>query len=160
MVLRIRKSVFQRAVQPASARVACLRDTFRIAFERIEQFRNHNLSIFFWLRRIAINLTIAYYRKQNRDERLAEKILANESVVDCLPSAAPPPDQNLFDENRKQMIAKSLDKIKERFAKVLRLRLLEERSREECAEILGVTINNFDVIFHRACKAFRDNYPP
>ena len=32
--------------------------------------------------------------------------------------------------------------------------------RPVCAELLGVTVGNLDVIFHRACKAFKNNYPP
>ena len=43
---------------------------------------------------------------------------------------------------------------------LLRLRLLEDRDREECAEIMNVTVGNFDVILHRASKAFRQKYPP
>ena len=58
------------------------------------------------------------------------------------------------------MIEESLRKINARYALALRLRLLEDRDREDCAEQLGVSVGNFDVIFHRACKAFRDNYPP
>ena len=40
------------------------------------------------------------------------------------------------------------------------LRLIEDRTREECAEEMGVTVGNFDVILHRATKAFRKVYPP
>ena len=50
--------------------------------------------------------------------------------------------------------------MNERYATALRMRLLEEKSREECAQILGVTVGNFDVILHRAAKAFRTVYPP
>ena len=39
-------------------------------------------------------------------------------------------------------------------------RLLEDRDREECAQAMGVTVGNFDVILHRATKAFRKVYPP
>lgn len=42
----------------------------------------------------------------------------------------------------------------------LRMRLIEDRDREECAAEMGVTVGNFDVILHRASKAFRKKYPP
>ena len=60
----------------------------------------------------------------------------------------------------RSMIESSFQKINPRYASALRIRLLEEKSREECADILGIKVNAFDVLFHRACKAFRDNYPP
>ena len=37
-------------------------ETFRIVFEKIEQFQTFDRSIFFWIRRIAINLVIDSYR--------------------------------------------------------------------------------------------------
>ena len=42
----------------------------------------------------------------------------------------------------------------------LRLRLLEDQEREACAEKMGVTLGNFDVILHRACAAFRKIWQP
>ena len=50
--------------------------------------------------------------------------------------------------------------MNKRYARVLSLRLLQGRSREDCAELLGVSIGNFDVLLHRASKAFRKVYPP
>jgi RNA polymerase sigma-70 factor (ECF subfamily) len=38
---------------------------------------------------------------------------------------------------------------------VLRLRLLEDRSREECAAALEVKVGTLDVLLFRACKSFR-----
>ena len=75
-------------------------------------------------------------------------------------AAEPSPDQGLYDQDARDLIDRSLDKINPRYAQVLRLRLLQEETREVCAEKMGVTVNNFDVLLHRACKAFRDNYPP
>ena len=54
----------------------------------------------------------------------------------------------------------SLSRLNPRYAEALRMRLLEDRTREECAAAMGVTVGNFDVILHRACKAFRQGYPP
>ena len=63
-------------------------------------------------------------------------------------------------EDTKDMVHRALEKLNPRYAKALRLRLLEDQSREECASKLEVSVSTFDVLFHRACKAFRDNYPP
>jgi RNA polymerase sigma-70 factor (ECF subfamily) len=53
----------------------------------------------------------------------------------------------------------ALEALNPRYATALRLRLIEDRDREECAESLGVSVGNFDVILHRAAKAFRKVYP-
>ncbi len=50
--------------------------------------------------------------------------------------------------------------MNDRYAAALRLRLLEDRTREECAELLEVKVGTFDVLLHRACKAFKKVFPP
>ena len=135
-------------------------ETFRIALEKISSYTVIDRSIFFWLRRIAINLVIATYRKQVRKRELSERILARNALGDVIGTTWESPDRGLEREDAKEMVEESLKRLKPRYAQVLRLRLLQDRSREECAEELGVTINNVDVLFHRACKSFRDNYPP
>jgi RNA polymerase sigma-70 factor (ECF subfamily) len=72
----------------------------------------------------------------------------------------PAPDRLPELEDTREQVELSLSRLNPRYALALRLRLLEDREREECAAILGVTVGNFDVILHRACKAFRQGYPP
>lgn len=139
-------------------------ETFRIAFEKIMTYTVIDRSIFFWLRRIAINLIVDTYRKQVRKKELAERILARDAVDMVMGSRSTTADEVLDqaerEEDTKTMVHKALEKLNPRYAKALRMRLLEEHSREVCAEELGITVGNFDVLFHRASKAFRDNYPP
>ena len=137
-----------------------LRDTFRIVFEKINQFRAVDRSIFFWMRRIAINLVIDAYRKQVKKRKIAESILAKDALSEVMSDPEPAPDQGLHNQEARDLIDRSLDKINKRYAQALRLRLLQEKTREECANAMDISINNFDVLLHRACKAFRDNYPP
>ena len=42
-----------------------------------------------------------------------------------------------------------------RYADAIRLRVLEERSRDEAAQTLGVSVATFDVVLHRAMAALR-----
>jgi RNA polymerase sigma factor (sigma-70 family) len=137
----------------------CLRETFRTALEKIETFRLENRSIFFWLRRIAVNKAIDIHRLHRRDERLGER-LETEAGEQPAGSGTERPDRNLEVEELKRMVDASLGNLNTRYAKALRMRLLEERTREECADELGVTVGNFDVILHRAAKAFRKVFPP
>jgi hypothetical protein len=60
----------------------------------------------------------------------------------------------------RELAEDSLAQINPRYAQALRLRLLDDKDREECAALMDVTVATFDVILHRACKAFREKYPP
>ncbi len=136
----------------------CLRDTFRTALEKIEVFRLENRSIFFWLRRIAVNKAIDIHRRHKRDQALAEAVAAEPTVPGS--SGPPQPDRGLEIEDTRRQVEASLGNMNARYAKALRLRLIQDLPRDECAEILGVTVGNFDVILHRASKAFRKVFPP
>lgn len=135
----------------------CLRETFRKALENIGNYEPQGRSIWFWLRRIAINLAMDHYRRQRRDAELASRV---QHEPERLASSVPHPERGIETEQTRRDVELSLSRMNERYARALRLRLIEDRSREECAEALGVTIGNFDVILHRAAKAFRKVYPP
>jgi RNA polymerase sigma factor (sigma-70 family) len=136
----------------------CLRDTFRAAIEKIDTYRSEDRSIFFWLRRIAVNKAMDLHRLHRRDARIAEHALAD--AESPLAAQLEAPDRQIEVEEVRRMVDTSLENLNARYAKALRMRLIEERSREECAEEMGVTVGNFDVILHRAVKAFRKVYPP
>lgn len=135
-----------------------LRDTFRLAIERIDQFQLIDRSIYYWLRRIAINRAIDVHRAHARQQKLEDSAAAEPSY--SAGSSIPSPDRGQALAETRALIEESLAVLNPRFAQALRLRLLEDRDREECAEIMGVTTGNFDVILHRAIKAFREKYPP
>ena len=134
----------------------CLRDTFRTALEKISSFTLTDRSIFFWLRRIALNKAMDAHRLRQRDQRLADSVKAESELT----TNEPDPTHAMGREQLRRMIDTSLTLLNERYATALRLRLLEDKSREECAELLDVTLGTFDVLLHRAVKAFRKVYPP
>lgn len=135
-----------------------LKDTFRIALERIDTFTQHDRSIFFWLRRIAINRAIDVHRARKRDRKPLDH---QQATIDRTMSTPPPqPDRAPEIEETRSAVNRALEKLNPRYAEALRMRLLEDRDREECADALGVSVGNFDVILHRAAKAFRKVYPP
>lgn len=135
-----------------------LRDTFRTALEKIHTYRIRDRSIFFWLRRIAINKAMDAHRRTRRDRDLAEAV--KQEPAEALHQRRPSPERGLEQEDVKRLVELSLSRLNPRYATALRMRLLEEHSREECAQALDVKIGTFDVLFHRACKAFRKGYPP
>lgn len=137
-----------------------LKDTFRIALERIHQFTRHDQSIYSWLRRIAVNRAIDVHRARKRARTFQEKHTATETADRTMASPPPRPDRAPEVAETKQQVELSLSRMNTRYATALRLRLIEDRDREECAHLMGVKVATFDVILHRACKAFRKVYPP
>ncbi len=137
-----------------------LKDTFRLALERIDQFTIADRSIYFWLRRIAINRAIDVHRKRQRHHVFQERHTHEETIDRTMGNAPPAPDRGQEVDELKSQVALSLSRMNPRYAMALRLRILDDLDREECARIMDVTVGNFDVILHRATKAFRKVYPP
>ena len=154
--------IYRQVVLPRLPQVELAEDvlatTFAKAAERIEQFELTDRSIFFWLRRIAINLCYDTHRRNQRDRRLSTAL--GEDPASPTASHLPSPDASTDQRESREMIEATLSQLNPRYAQALRMRLLEDQDREACAEALEVTIGNFDVILHRATKAFRAKYPP
>jgi RNA polymerase sigma factor (sigma-70 family) len=135
----------------------CLRETFRTALEKIETFVYDGRSIFYWLRRVAVNKAMDIHRRHQRDRDLADRA---QNHADVRPASPRNPERGLEVQDTAREVETSLSRLNPRYAEVLRLRLIQERSREESAELLGISLGNLDVLLHRACKAFRKVYPP
>lgn len=135
-----------------------LKDTFRLTLERIHQYEHRDRSVYFWMRRIAINRALDVHRANSRRSRLHEAVRHEPEPLSGHPGAAP--DKVSDRAETRALIEEALAQLNPRYALALRLRLLEDRDRAECANVLGVTVGNFDVILHRAAKAFRKKYPP
>jgi len=154
--------VFRQAIWPRlpdrEAAEDVLRETFRVALEKIDSFHYEGRSIYFWIRRIAINRAMDVHRDRRRDRDIAERVRGQ--PVEVLHQQPPRPDRGLELDDLREQVEISLSRLNDRYASALRLRLLEERSREECAELLEVKIGTFDVLLHRAAKAFRKVFPP
>ena len=134
-----------------------LRDCFRIVLERINQYTpEENKSIYFWIRRIAINRATDVWRAWQRSRRLEDAVEAESRVH----GQSVTPDDGVEQDERRAGIEKALTELNPRYAEALRLRLLDDLERDECAARMGVTVGNFDVILHRACAAFRKVYTP
>jgi RNA polymerase sigma-70 factor (ECF subfamily) len=134
-----------------------LKDTFVTAIERIASFAWQDRSIYHWLRQIALNKAIDHHRALGRRRRLYQALKAEQ--VEAEDAAAP---MLLSAEEERQLAHQRIDKalsgLHPRYAQAIRLRLCEERPRAECAELLGVGVETFDVLLFRAVRAFRKAY--
>jgi len=137
-----------------------LRETLLRAIDRLHTFHWTGAGFFPWLRQIAIHQVIDHVRRVQRRTRLEERF--ERQAADVMPLHHAGAEEALIDQQERALSLKTMsvamDALNDRYRTAITLRLLEERSREECAEALGVTLGNFDVILHRALAALRKAY--
>lgn len=136
-----------------------LRDTMMVAVEKIHRFTWQGKSIYPWLRQIAINKVYDVHRHTKRTRRLADA-LAQENPEESPEDESP--DHILIAAQDRELQRTRIDEamaaIPERYQVAIRLRLIDELSREECAQRLGIAIGTFDVLLFRAVRAFRKRF--
>ncbi len=151
--------ILPRIGNPADAE-EILRDALLRAIERIDTFHWTGAGFYPWLRQIAVHLVIDHVRRTQRRTRLEERV--ERQTADVMPLHHAGAEEILIEQQERavalRMMESALGEINDRYRRAVELRLLEERSREECATALGVTVGNFDVIFHRALAALKKAY--
>ena len=137
-----------------------LRDTLCRAVERLADFRWTDAGLWPWLRRIAIHRIVDGARRRAAAQRLAERYEAEVAVLP--PRIEAGAEEALIEAeeraHREKLLSKALDQLNERYRRVIQLRAIEERSREQCAEALGVTVSTFDVLLHRALASLKKTF--
>jgi RNA polymerase sigma factor (sigma-70 family) len=136
-----------------------LRDTLATAVEKIDRFTWQGKTIYPWLRQIAINKVFDVHRSNKRSRRLAEAV-AQELPVETDPDASA--DALIMAEQERVLHRAQIDvtlvDLPERYRTAIELRLIQELSREECARRFQITVGTFDVLLHRAVRAFRKRF--
>lgn len=129
-----------------------LRETFLTLLEKVDTITWRGIGLYAWLRRVAVNKIIDRARRRKREAPLPDE-----------PELLPPSTESGADDaylqaeeqkRNEERVRRTLGTLNPRYAEAIRLRLFEEQTREHCAERMGVTLGNFDVILHRALKAF------
>jgi RNA polymerase sigma factor (sigma-70 family) len=147
--------ILPRLGDPAAAEDV-LRETLATGVEKLASFRWQGRGLFGWLRQIAIHKVIDLHRRAQVSGRALEAYAVEMAVVSETTTRA---DEALVEREdharREQLVRAAIDQLSPRYRQAIELRLIEERSREDCAARLGITVNNFDVLLHRAVKAFR-----
>lgn len=131
----------------------CLRETFLAAHRALPDYEWRPAGIYGWLKVLAKNKARDLLRAAGRRQRLRGAFAEH---VDALtPPAQAAGEEEVHRQQLRGRIEEVLDTMNPRYAQVLRLRLLEDRSREECAKTMDVKIGTLDVLLFRACRAFR-----
>ena len=150
-----RQILYPRLGQRAAAEDA-LSETFRSVLNNIEKFEDRGKGLWPWLARIAVNKANDQHRKKAR----SRAALANfQNLMTPLMATSESPSAVLeSDEDGRVLkirIDSVLNAINPRYRQAITLRLIEDRSREQCAQLMQVKIGTFDVLLLRALRAFR-----
>ncbi|MDB4992958.1 MAG: polymerase ECF-type sigma factor [Myxococcaceae bacterium] len=150
-----RSVLLPRLGSEAAAKDA-LAETYAKVVERIGRFTWQNVGFYPWLRTVALRVALDHLRARKR--MLLWDAEDVEREVDAAATTTPI-DQALSDrrdrEAARTKVEDALGKIHPRYARVIRLRVLEERPREDVAAELEVTPATFDVLLHRAVAALK-----
>ena len=138
-----------------------LSETYAKVVERIGKFVWQNVGFYPWLRMVAMHVAIDHLRARRRLVLWEAEDVERE--VDASATSTPIDDKLSAARDgaaARARVQEALARIHPRYAEALRLRVLEERPREEVAATLGVSPATFDVLLHRAVAALRKAISP
>lgn len=125
-----------------------LQETFVSAFQSIDRFE-HTGGFRAWIKRIAINKSISWMRRQ--------KI----RMVELETSGAVVPEEEAIDEKafvmRVEEVRKAIDALPEGYRTVVQLYLFENIPQEEIGQLLGLAHNTVRIQYHRAKQKILQN---
>jgi RNA polymerase sigma-70 factor (ECF subfamily) len=136
--------------------------TYTKVVEKLDRFTWQSVGIYPWLRVVALRVALDQLRARRREIPFDTDDLAREiDLAEREHQEADAPALARQDaEAARARVADALARINPRYASAIRLRLLEERSREDAARELGVTTATFDVVLHRALAALKKALTP
>jgi RNA polymerase sigma-70 factor (ECF subfamily) len=112
-------------------------DTLWSAMTHLSSFRG-GASFRTWLHRIAINHSLMFLRRRrNRAESISR---APFDVVALFPSGSATPEDLLLEAESHRLIKEDIERLPDSYAMVLRLSALEERSTNETATHVGISV--------------------
>ncbi len=135
-----------------------VRETIARAVSRLSDFRYREETGFYpWLRTIAERLVIDRARRLDARARAEERYEAEVRTLAPPGSASLEADALLAEERRiaRARLDRALSTLRPRYRRVIELRVIEERSREDAARELDVSLGTLDVLLHRALAALR-----
>jgi len=152
---RLYRSVLLPRLGSAAQAEEALSRTYVKVLERFAQFTWQAVGVYPWLRVVALRVALDLLRARKREllfepedvERELDRAEREAREADVL-------ERHDLD-CAKERVRLLLGRIHPRYADAIRLRVLEERSRDEAALHLGVSVATFDVVLHRAMAALK-----
>jgi RNA polymerase sigma factor (sigma-70 family) len=133
-----------------------LGEVYARVLKRFDRFTWQDVGVWPWLRVVALRVALDQLRARKRLVLWTEQDIERE--IDAAETMTPA-DQELSErrerEEARAKIEDALARINPRYARAIRLRVLEGNAREDVARELGVSPATFDVVLHRAMQAMR-----
>ncbi|PKN42597.1 MAG: sigma-70 family RNA polymerase sigma factor [Deltaproteobacteria bacterium HGW-Deltaproteobacteria-20] len=154
-----RAVLLPRLGNEARARDA-LSATYERAIQRLHQYEWQPCGVYPWLRVVALRIALDMLRSGRREllydtEDVNREIEAAEvQLSNAMPSVEALHERDELDAARAKL-RDALAQINPRYATAIRLRILEDRPREEVAKQMGVTPATFDVLLHRSMASLK-----
>jgi RNA polymerase sigma factor (sigma-70 family) len=150
------RSVLLPRLGSETAAKEALAETYAKVVANIGKFVWQNVGFYPWLRTVALRVALDQLRAKKRLVLFEEDDLARE--VDAAQTETPVEEQ--LSQHRDREVARrkvedALGKINPRYARAIRLRILEEKPRDAVATELGVSPATFDVLLHRAIASLK-----
>lgn len=137
-----------------------LAETFQVALVQIRDFRWTGVGLLHWLAAIARRKALVHLRGRMRSPSALQDFPSLLDFPDDTPTAEAEMIRRSALEETRAKVASVLTRIPARYAEVLRMRLVEGVSRQECAERMKVSPATFDVVLFRATRAFEREWSP
>lgn len=101
-------------------------------------FYKHEASFSTWLYRLTSNVCIDHLRRQKRRTAVSLTADDEENTQLDVPDLAPTPEEKVLESQLHQAVSDAMGRLPEDFRLVLTLRVVEERSYDEIAEIMDL----------------------
>jgi RNA polymerase sigma-70 factor (ECF subfamily) len=126
-------------------------EAFIKAFSSLSSF-NEEYAFSTWLYKIATNNSIDYIRKKKLQVYSIDKPVesGDSEFLFELPDDSFEADKDLISDQRARLLNEAIDRLPEKYRKVIRLRHSEERSYEEIAKLLKLPIGTVKAHIFRA----------
>jgi RNA polymerase sigma-70 factor (ECF subfamily) len=152
---RLYRSVLLPRLGSKAAAEEALSLTYVKVIERFGQFEWQNVGVYPWLRVVALRVALDQLRARKRELLFDGPDLERE-IDQGEREARDARALEVHDLHVCRVRVEALlGRIHPRYAEAIRLRVLEERPRNEAAATLGVAVGTFDVVLHRAMVALR-----
>lgn len=135
-----------------------LAETYARVVERFDQYEWQDCGVYPWLRVVALRIALDILRSKKREMLFEPEDLARE--IDRADKGQKATiDVELYEardmEAARAKVDAALKTLNPRYERAIRMRVLEERPRDEVARELGVSVATFDVVLHRALSALK-----
>jgi RNA polymerase sigma factor (sigma-70 family) len=151
--------LFRSVLLPRLGSVALAEEALGMTYvkvvEHFGQFTWQSVGVYPWLRVVALRIALDQLRARRRETLFEPADLERE-----LHSGEQQDEEARMLEQQdlaraRDRVERLLGRIHPRYAEAIRVRVLQERSREEAASAIGVSVATFDVVLHRAMAAVR-----